>query len=354
MYFKLVDIIAISGAIQGVFLLVFLKKKRANSYLFSLVVMVTIILIGRGIFFHYPRHWPYQLVFIPDIIVYLFGPYLYFYFKSIVRSPVEHKLWHMIPAILFIIEILYLSQYSNSELKEMGYNGALNSWYTINELTGVLSGLTYLTLSMLALRKREELSIKKRNAQFSYIFIYVLYFSECIWLVCFLQNYFGYEIWYLNYNTVWLFLPLVVYFLAFYSMIGSKKLEPAIKNEAEVKLPFQQELKSIQKKLELLIVEEQIHNDCNFTLKVLAERLNLTSNKTSWFLNQVYHESFNDFTNRLRLESFLKMVDEGHHEKLTILGLANECGFNSKSTFNKVFKDKMNTTPSAYIKSKKA
>jgi AraC-like DNA-binding protein len=57
--------------------------------------------------------------------------------------------------------------------------------------------------------------------------------------------------------------------------------------------------------------------------------------------------------NLYRVDAFKKRIQEPGVEKLTLLGLAYECGFNSKSTFNEVFKKTTGQTPSQYVKSLK-
>ena len=55
----------------------------------------------------------------------------------------------------------------------------------------------------------------------------------------------------------------------------------------------------------------------------------------------------------LRINDVVKSINAGLHIKQTIISLAYEAGFNSKSTFNKAFKTVTSQTPSAYIKNKK-
>ena len=65
-------------------------------------------------------------------------------------------------------------------------------------------------------------------------------------------------------------------------------------------------------------------------------------------------ETFYDFINHYRVKEFVKKVENQEHLKHTILALSMDVGFNSKSTFNKAFKDTMQDTPSNYIKKHRA
>ncbi|MEL6485381.1 MAG: helix-turn-helix domain-containing protein, partial [Bacteroidota bacterium] len=57
-----------------------------------------------------------------------------------------------------------------------------------------------------------------------------------------------------------------------------------------------------------------------------------------------------DFVNLYRIEAFKDKVGDAAHEKLSLLGIAYECGFNSKATFNRVFKKLTNSSPTEYLK----
>ena len=61
--------------------------------------------------------------------------------------------------------------------------------------------------------------------------------------------------------------------------------------------------------------------------------------------------NFNDFINEYRVKAFKTAVENGKQQKLSLLGIAYECGFNSKATFNRVFKKFAHSSPSDYLKS---
>jgi AraC-like DNA-binding protein len=62
--------------------------------------------------------------------------------------------------------------------------------------------------------------------------------------------------------------------------------------------------------------------------------------------------SFRDLLNSWRLDYFLDRIQEGAHEGESLLEIAFDAGFPSKSTFNRVFKDKMGVSPSEFITAK--
>jgi AraC-like DNA-binding protein len=68
-------------------------------------------------------------------------------------------------------------------------------------------------------------------------------------------------------------------------------------------------------------------------------------------INVGFHKNFNDFVNMYRVEAFKRMLLEDRQKQLSLLGMAFECGFNSKATFNRVFKKLTSTSPTEYLHS---
>jgi AraC-like DNA-binding protein len=62
-------------------------------------------------------------------------------------------------------------------------------------------------------------------------------------------------------------------------------------------------------------------------------------------------KNFYAYINELRVKKFMEMVVDSRYKDYTFLAIAFECGFNSKSTFNSVFKRITNFTPSEYLQS---
>lgn len=99
--------------------------------------------------------------------------------------------------------------------------------------------------------------------------------------------------------------------------------------------------------------QEQLYLDPDLSLKALANKLGLHPNRLSWLLNEHIGKNFNEYINAYRLEAFkIKALDPANAH-LTILGLAYESGFNSKTVFNTFFKKMEGTTPRAWLKATK-
>jgi len=85
------------------------------------------------------------------------------------------------------------------------------------------------------------------------------------------------------------------------------------------------------------------------TLAVLSSELGIHPNRLSYAVNHSCGIPFRKLLNRSRLSYFIRRVDQGALENQTILELAFEAGFPSKSTFNRVFKDETGMAPSEYM-----
>ena len=99
------------------------------------------------------------------------------------------------------------------------------------------------------------------------------------------------------------------------------------------------------------MTEEKWFLNPSLTLRSLAENVNISSNKLSWLLNERMGQNFNEYINNLRLEKFKELALNPANSHLTLLAIAYESGFNSKSVFSAFFKKSEGMTPKAWLKS---
>ena len=79
--------------------------------------------------------------------------------------------------------------------------------------------------------------------------------------------------------------------------------------------------------------------------------MSIHPNQLSWLLNQVVGKNFNEFINQQRIEHFKKLAVDPSNSHISLIGLAYESGFNSKTVFNTTFKKEVGMTPKEYQKS---
>ncbi|MHA7843232.1 MAG: helix-turn-helix domain-containing protein [Winogradskyella sp.] len=109
-------------------------------------------------------------------------------------------------------------------------------------------------------------------------------------------------------------------------------------------------IETLKKELLTYFEEEEPYLNPQLSLKFVADVLGLNTNKMSYLINQAFDTNFNDFINQYRLNHFKTIAIDPKNSHLTILGLAYDSGFNSKSVFNTYFKKIEGLTPRAWLK----
>jgi adenylate cyclase len=102
-------------------------------------------------------------------------------------------------------------------------------------------------------------------------------------------------------------------------------------------------------KLEDQLVEKKSYLDSGLSLRALADQIQIHPNQLSWLLNDSIGKSFNEFINSYRLEEFKQLAKDPKNAHITLLGLAYDCGFNSKTVFNTYFKKETGLTPKQFV-----
>ena len=114
-----------------------------------------------------------------------------------------------------------------------------------------------------------------------------------------------------------------------------------------------EEVLNFKEKLISQLEDHHAYSNTELTLRSLAEIIDLHPNKLSWLLNEKIGKNFNDFINGYRLKAFQEKAIDPQNSHLTLLGLAYESGFTSKSVFNDFFKKSTGLTPKAWVKQAK-
>ncbi len=121
-----------------------------------------------------------------------------------------------------------------------------------------------------------------------------------------------------------------------------------VKKEVD-ELLSQEEVSRFKGKLITQLENEHVYANTKLTLRSLADTIDLHPNKLSWLLNEKIGKNFSDFINSYRLKAFQEKAIDPEKSHLTLLGLAYESGFTSKSVFNDFFKKTTGLTPKAWV-----
>lgn len=102
------------------------------------------------------------------------------------------------------------------------------------------------------------------------------------------------------------------------------------------------------KELCRLLEKDKIYQNPELSLKMAAEKLNISSTYLSQLVNVLSNYNFSDFINQYRVKDAEEKLTDDSFNKYTILAIGLEAGFNSKSAFYSAFKKHTGTTPSEY------
>jgi AraC-like DNA-binding protein len=111
-----------------------------------------------------------------------------------------------------------------------------------------------------------------------------------------------------------------------------------------------QEIQNQVEKINQLMTLEKIYLNENLNLREFASHLKADPNLISFILNNHLGGNFYDFVNRYRIEEVKHKLNNPDYKHLSLLGIALESGFNSKTTFNRVFKQIIGITPTEFQK----
>jgi AraC-like DNA-binding protein len=94
--------------------------------------------------------------------------------------------------------------------------------------------------------------------------------------------------------------------------------------------------------------EEKPYLEGDMTINDLSRKTGIPRHHITEVLNEKYHRNFFSFVNEYRIREVISRISDPKYQHYTILAIAFDAGFNSKSTFNTFFKTYTGKTPSAY------
>jgi len=305
------------------------------------------------------------------------APLIYFYVKSITTSNFKFKKvywWHFAFAFTFIVYRLSIFTY---DALQSGFSQTQNGYLKINlDEAFVLPTMSYVSapfmLLYLAFTFQLFYNYRKRIIQYfsntfrlelNWILSFLILFSLSF-LYDTIQDIIGEFVMDLGYNQRW-WLNLFVAIITLYVGIKGYFTDTTKLNKLDfsfspkiVGIPEEKEnnpSKTISEESILLIKQlmetEKPYLNPDLNLSDLAKQADLTRGQLSEIINSGFNKNFNDFVNGYRVEAIKSMLKENKQDQLSLLGIALECGFNSKATFNRVFKKLTNFSPTQYLQS---
>lgn len=239
---------------------------------------------------------------------------------------------------------------------------------TINILLICIHALIYSYLIYLKIRKhQQQIHLFSSNT----LEINLKWLEYIVWVIIFIS------IIITVFNFVYFGLPLNLYiniimlltalFIAYHALrqkevfpLNKKHREEIITIEDENtnesspttkrKLLEDKELFRLKSNLDLLMKEKKLYLDHDINVASLAEEMNITSHQLSYIINTGYNQNFFNFINGYRIKKAKTLLLDKSADTLTMLGIAYESGFSSKTAFNTTFKKLTNQTPTEFKK----
>ena len=114
--------------------------------------------------------------------------------------------------------------------------------------------------------------------------------------------------------------------------------------------PTEETINEYAKNLEDVMKQKKPFLDENLTLNTLAKHCGLGQTQLSQIINQYFQVNFYDFVNQYLVEEAKQKLISSDYDHLSVLGIAFDCGFKSKSSFNRYFKKYTGSSPSDFKK----
>jgi len=302
----------------------------------------------------------------------LHGPFLYLYVSSLTLNK-KHinrkKLWHFAPFIGFILYLLIVSRFptysEGIRVDHVSDNVAKPPLlFLFFLILTALSGPIYFLLAYEKLKKSKEssLNFSAKDVNIEWLEKLIPIFG-IVWtiLIVIAVIHHVFHLFTMDFCTNGLFLALSAFvILVGYYGLKQKKVfvappveeVPEANKKPEVKYATTQmegeELQQCCNMVGQYMIKEKPYLDSDLTLPKLAEGLNVSTHHLSQVINEVHDKNFFNFINKYRVEEVKRKIQDPEFKNYTLLGIAYESGFNSKSAFNRAFRNFTGTTPSKY------
>lgn len=380
----------IIGAVHSLYLsiLVIAKKNKVTpDYL--LAAFLFVIFISFGILYSaFENNQPEKMLYLIDISL-LLAPLFFLYIKTITDPKYKFRWIYLTHFTLFICSSIYFDILFNNS-PENYIDSILDSQksiftkpflYIAFYIIELIIIPFYLIWSFLLLKKHKKLIANNysyyKAVDYNWLKIFILIFG-LVWLftngllfinekISFLEERMGVLVGF-SVSTILIFCLGFLGFKqdAIFRSIGKKKQSQETEENKDIEysnspIPLLEEKKyaktglTKEKALELktdvleYMSTQKPYLNNKLTLKNLAEMLEIQPHHLSQIINEQFNCNFYDFINKYRVEEFKSKIKNSAHKQYNLISIAFDCGFNSKSSFNRIFKKFTNSTPSDFI-----
>lgn len=367
-YLNLLAVLNLLGAAQGLLLALALMtvgrgNRFANRILAALIITISIFVTGAvlrttGYVFVFPH-----LAWAHDPFPFLGGPLLLLYLRALTSgkaSLARRDALHFLPAgfcALYLVPYYFQSAEAKLAALEIEYTQpTMGQWYYVRSSLIVAHFLTYLVVVMVMLwrymRRVKRGDAPTDRAALAQVRFLVVAFLV-IWVAALLR--FALDQTARTNLLVPLLVSAVIYALGYMAMrepevkaLGEAKEETPSAPKYERSTLTPERAERYTKKLLHLMETERPYTDGALNIQKLAARLSIPAQHLSQIVNERLNQSFTDFVNAYRVEEAKRKLVEPGLSHYSVLAIAEDVGFNSKSSFNAVFKKHAGMTPTEF------
>lgn len=332
------------GALQAALISFFLIKRNARRPSDVPLIIFLVVVALQLVFKVASKSWMWHNMKLFYIMSYhlplAVGPLL-FLFVRLRQRKVRFtfvEVLHFFPLLLGISHCLVVDFFGYPLLRSP-YNEML-SWPTIR----ILSIVTYTFLCFKEVRLMEN-----ERARRSYERFVAWIMSAEIIIVITIALMFSYSRHFPDVRLLFIVLTILVYWLSYQLMTASPvfvAITPVQKYTHSGLRPKKVDL--IAQKIRKVMEENKLFLDPAASVESVATKLGISKHHVSQAVNNHFNKTFVDLLNEYRLDEACKMLVDPRHTDSKIIVIALGAGFNSSSSFNKIFKRRFGITPTEY------
>lgn len=365
---RLLQTIVLLGALQGFIvsgLLFFSRRLRtANRLLAWLILLMSMCcfsLYGSYINWLDSKWLNFLASILPLIVTMPIGPLLYFYIQSFLHPSFKlgkRERWQFFPAIIdlgkTIIALIFVTGVLMGVVKNdpRPWGIFIDHYNVYTDIPRWVSMVVYVTLSFRYLNKYKQTNKDAPGLKWLRQLIGAFSIFAAVWVIYLvpyvIPRYTNWMLSKLDWYPVYIPVTVLIYWLGIRGYLITWQLQTAEK-KAELQLSeatVDTALESLKRSME----QDRLYLNTTLTLNMLAAHTGLPAKTISAVLNQHLHKNFNEFVNSYRVELFKERLAKDDAGQLTFAGLANDCGFSSPATFQRVFKQLTGMSPSEFRK----
>lgn len=342
----MLETVQIITILQGLFLIIILwinrKKYKPTSFLLLVLTIVSVIIFVLGNdqngFFNEPSNW-----FFFDSSFFITFLFLFVkYHTSTSTTFNKRDLLYFIPNFAY----LGIESYENEFFIEGSF------YIELLELAIELTFIAYLLGCIF-------ISLRSAAQKWIGIFLFPLLLIMGFSLVNLVLAWAGISnIDFFNNpsNTSYalVIIALLLYFITFKMIMAPSEIMHIQKDKKYRTSGLNEELiGSYSKKIIDFMEVEKGFMDTEMSLSLLSQKLEIPKQYISEILNSHLSTNFQDFINGYRVDDFIEKLNDKKYSNYTLLAIATQAGFNSKSSFYNAFKKSKGITPTEYRKSLK-